>query len=211
MATCMLCSSWVADDQAVCPHCGGAVDGPGGHGTGASPWDDPTRVDAPAPDAQVPSGGPFGAPAPDPTWGPPAAAPPAGGWGPGGAPPSGPPTYGAPTYGAPTYGAPTYGAPGYGPAAWGTPVAFRPAPPTCGMATTAFVVSLVSVVTATFCGVTILGAPVGAVLGHLALRRIAETGEGGRGLALAGVIIGWIGTALILIGVAVLVGLVVAA
>ncbi len=34
----------------------------------------------------------------------------------------------------------------------------------------------------------------GAVLGHITLRQIAQTGEGGRPLAVAAVIIGWIGT-----------------
>ncbi len=34
----------------------------------------------------------------------------------------------------------------------------------------------------------------GAVLGHLTLRQIAQTGEPGRGIALAAIIIGWIGT-----------------
>lgn len=34
----------------------------------------------------------------------------------------------------------------------------------------------------------------GAVLGHITLRQIAQTGEPGRGLALAATIIGWLGT-----------------
>lgn len=34
----------------------------------------------------------------------------------------------------------------------------------------------------------------GAVLGHITLRQIAQTGESGRGMALAATIIGWIGT-----------------
>lgn len=34
----------------------------------------------------------------------------------------------------------------------------------------------------------------GAVLGHLTLRQIDQTGEPGRGIALAATIIGWIGT-----------------
>jgi hypothetical protein len=34
----------------------------------------------------------------------------------------------------------------------------------------------------------------GAVLGHLTLRQIAQTGEPGRGMALAATIIGWVGT-----------------
>jgi len=34
----------------------------------------------------------------------------------------------------------------------------------------------------------------GAVLGHITLRQIDQNGESGRGLALAAVIIGWVGT-----------------
>lgn len=35
----------------------------------------------------------------------------------------------------------------------------------------------------------------GAVLGHITLRQIAHNGSGGRGLAMAATIIGWVGTA----------------
>ena len=34
----------------------------------------------------------------------------------------------------------------------------------------------------------------GAVLGHITLRQLAQTGEPGRGMALAATIIGWVGT-----------------
>jgi Sec-independent protein secretion pathway component TatC len=37
---------------------------------------------------------------------------------------------------------------------------------------------------------------VGAILGHVAMGQIKKTGEQGRGIALAGVIIGWVFTAL---------------
>ncbi|MFT4232181.1 MAG: DUF4190 domain-containing protein [Leucobacter sp.] len=37
---------------------------------------------------------------------------------------------------------------------------------------------------------------VGVICGHIALKQIAQSGEGGRGLALAGLIIGYIGLAL---------------
>ena len=36
----------------------------------------------------------------------------------------------------------------------------------------------------------------GAVLGHITLRQIAQTGESGRGMALVATIIGWVGTLL---------------
>ena len=44
--------------------------------------------------------------------------------------------------------------------------------------------------------VTLITAPVGAVLGHMARKQIRETGEEGDGLALAGIIVGWIITGL---------------
>ena len=40
----------------------------------------------------------------------------------------------------------------------------------------------------------------GAVLGHVAMGQIKKTGEQGRGLALAGVLIGWVLTALSVLG-----------
>ena len=36
---------------------------------------------------------------------------------------------------------------------------------------------------------------VGAILGHFALRQIKQRGQGGRGLAIAGVAVGWVTTA----------------
>jgi hypothetical protein len=38
--------------------------------------------------------------------------------------------------------------------------------------------------------------PIGALLGHIARRRIRRTGEAGDGLAVAGIVIGWLGVAL---------------
>ncbi|WP_338037137.1 DUF4190 domain-containing protein [Natronosporangium hydrolyticum] len=37
---------------------------------------------------------------------------------------------------------------------------------------------------------------VGAILGHVGLKQCRERGEGGRGMALTGVIVGWIGAGL---------------
>jgi hypothetical protein len=45
-------------------------------------------------------------------------------------------------------------------------------------------------------GASALVAPVGAILGHVARRRIRAVGAGGQGMALAGIIIGWVATAL---------------
>ncbi|MBO9553462.1 DUF4190 domain-containing protein [Cellulomonas sp.] len=98
---------------------------------------------------------------------------------------------GAPTYGGvPGYG----GAPGYV-SGYGTE-----APGTDGLAIASLVTSVG--------GFVILGAlpsPVGLGLGIASLRRIRRTGAGGRGLAIAGVVVGGIGT-LVLVG-AIAVGL----
>ena len=40
------------------------------------------------------------------------------------------------------------------------------------------------------------GSIAGTVLGHISLRQIPKTGEKGRGLALAGTIVGWVGIGL---------------
>jgi hypothetical protein len=48
--------------------------------------------------------------------------------------------------------------------------------------------------------VTCISAPVGAILGHVARRQIRERGEGGDGMALAGIVVGWILTALGIVG-----------
>lgn len=56
-------------------------------------------------------------------------------------------------------------------------------PPTNGFAITALVSSLVV-------------APLGIIFGHLALRQIRRTGEGGRGLAIGGLVIGYVATTL---------------
>jgi hypothetical protein len=96
--------------------------------------------------------------------------------------------YADPSSGAPSYPASPAGYPaspaGYPAYGYGTPVAAAPA--TNGMAIASLVCSLVGLVT---CGVTAL---IGAILGHIARRQIRERGEGGDGMALAGIIVGWI-------------------
>ncbi len=82
---------------------------------------------------------------------------------------------------------------------------FPPAPPaTNGMAIASLVVSILSL---TAClGVTGF---IGAILGHISKRQIKDTNEQGGGLATAGIIIGWLGTALFLIGVGLFLALIV--
>jgi hypothetical protein len=107
----------------------------------------------------------------------------------------GQPGYGQPGYGQqgygqvhgqPGYGQQPYGQQAYGQPAYGQPVGYAPPPqfgrPTNTMAILALVMAFVF-------------APAGLVLGILARKQIARTGEEGDGLALAGMIIGGLFTA----------------
>jgi hypothetical protein len=97
----------------------------------------------------------------------------------------GPPPPGQPQYGQP--GQPAYqsGYPGQPP---GYPTG-QPAATTNTMAIVSLVLSLAGLL-------TWITAPVGAVLGHIARRQIRERGEQGEGMAMAGIIAGWIITGL---------------
>jgi hypothetical protein len=118
-----------------------------------------------------------GAPPPDPGYGPPVDA-----YQPPGA-------YGQGAGYAP-YGAP-YAAP---------PYAYPAGRGTNGLAIASLVCSLGGFVTC-------ISAPVGIVLGHMARRQIRESGEDGAGLATAGLVIGYVFTALGALLLAVYVGL----
>lgn len=48
--------------------------------------------------------------------------------------------------------------------------------------------------------ITIISAPIGAILGHMARRQIRETGEEGDTFALIGIIVGWVLTGLAVLG-----------
>lgn len=75
-----------------------------------------------------------------------------------------------------------------------------------GMAIASMVVSIVGVLG--LCGYGLGGwiGLIGAILGHVARRQIRERGESGDGMALAGIIIGWIATAIALIATVIIVG-----
>jgi hypothetical protein len=106
----------------------------------------------------------------------------------------------SPGYAVPPGSPPAYpGYPGYG---YGTPMPV--AAPNNPMAIVSLVLSLVGIA----CGLT---APVGAILGHVARRQIRQRGEGGAGMALAGIIVGWIVTGLYLIYIAFLIVMIVIA
>jgi hypothetical protein len=91
--------------------------------------------------------------------------------------------------------------PGYG---YGQPVAVAPTQSTNGLAIASLIVSLAGLFT---CGLTSL---VGAILGHVARKQIRERGEGGDGLALGGIISGWIIFGLAAIGLVIYLVLIVA-
>ena len=117
------------------------------------------------------------------------------------APPQPPAPPVAPGYGAPTgapYGQPSappysqstppYGQPPVSP--YGQQYAYATAqPPQNSMALVSMILSLVGLL-------TVITAPIGAILGHVAMNQIKQTGESGEGMAKAGIIIGWIVTGL---------------
>ena len=99
-----------------------------------------------------------------------------------------PPAYGQP---APAYGetAPAYGQPA---TAYGQPPAAK--------TNTLAIISLI----ASIAGIVILwgiGSIAGVICGHISLSQIKKTGEQGRGMAIAGLVIGYAGIVLAIIGI----------
>ena len=99
--------------------------------------------------------------------------------------------------------------PGYDCGNPGSPYAYPPPPmypphrpQTEGLAIASLVVSCASVPGLCLWSVGGLLGLVGAILGHVARRRIRTSGAGGAGLALAGIIVGWIITGLSALGIA---------
>src|SRR5882757_8770864 len=78
---------------------------------------------------------------------------------------------------------------------WNTGSPYARVPTTNGMAIAALVGALVF-------------APLGIILGHIARSQIKRTGEGGRGMATAGLIIGYVVTALSIVGALIAIALV---
>ena len=103
-----------------------------------------------------------------------------------GAAPDAPAAYAPPAYSAPGYGAPGYGAP-TGQDKWN-------------------VLAIISLVSAFF-----FVSLASVICGHIALSQIKKTGERGRGLAIAGVVLGYLGLVAGLIAAIVFVVVIVAA
>ena len=106
-----------------------------------------------------------------------------------------PPAYGQQQNAPQSYGqAPSYAASAYGAApAYG---AYAATPKTNGLAIVSLVSSLVGIFIIPF-----IGSIVGIITGHMALGQIKRTGENGRGLALAGTIVGYVGIAFAILGI----------
>ncbi|GAA5204288.1 DUF4190 domain-containing protein [Microbacterium jejuense] len=153
----------------------------------------------------VPPAPPAAQPAAQPGAYPPPAAEPAAPAQPGAYPPPAqgaypPPAYGAPAAPAPYGTAPAYGAapgyaatpgyaaaPGYG---YGAPAKTN----------TLAIVSLIASI-ASFVILPLVGSIVGVITGHMSLKQLKTSGEQGRGMALAGTIVGWVGLGLTILGV----------
>jgi hypothetical protein len=85
------------------------------------------------------------------------------------------------------------------PYAYGYPYQLPPPRRTNGLSIASMVVSIVGV--AGLCGwgpLSVFVSPVGAILGHVAQRQIKISGDSGSGMAIAGIIVGWIGFVLAL-------------
>jgi hypothetical protein len=84
------------------------------------------------------------------------------------------------------------GAPGFAPSYPGMPMGYPPPRRTNGLAIASLACSIFGV----FCCLTALP---GVVMGHIAMSQIKRSGEDGKGLALAGLIIGYVAMAIVVI------------
>ena len=109
--------------------------------------------------------------------------------------------YGQPAYSQPQYGQAPYGSTGYGqppqqggyPAPYGAPVGYPYAPPqrTNGMAIASMVLGILWIYW--------IGSILALIFGYIARNQIRERGEGGAGMAMAGIVLGWIGVGFLII------------
>ncbi len=179
--------------------------------SGAQPYDDsvpPVPAAPPVPPAVAGNGASYDAapytppPAPQydtggyaqasepPAYAPPAYAPPTYPTSPYATAPTSP--YGAAPAAAPAPYGGQYGAPAAAPYGYG---AYAPPRRTNGLAVASMVLSILG-----FLWILPLVGPIaGAIMGHLSLGQIKRSGEAGRGMALAGVIVGWAGLGLLVL------------
>lgn len=111
--------------------------------------------------------------------------------------------YGQPAYGQQAYGQQAYGQPAYG-QAYGQQYGYTAAPKTNLLA----ILSLIASIVGFIMFLPVIGQIAGVIMGHISLKQIKTTGERGHGMALAGLLIGYISLGLIvlfIIGISILV------
>ncbi|MBV1849237.1 DUF4190 domain-containing protein [Catellatospora tritici] len=113
-------------------------------------------------------------------------------------PPASDSPYAAPSSGSPYQQPPVSGQPyGQQPYQQQQPYGGQPgypvARPQNSMALIAMILAIAGIL-------TFITAPIGAILGHMALKQVRQTGEEGEGMAKAGIIVGWILTGLWTLG-----------
>lgn len=128
---------------------------------------------------------PYGAPATPPAYGTPPQAPPY----------AAPGAYPAPAYPAPAYQPPAYPAPGYQGGAQQYYGGYGP------RTNTLSIIAMIASILGFIWILPFIGSLAGAIMGHISLGQIKKSGEKGRGMALAGVIVGWAGLGLIILAV----------
>ena len=103
--------------------------------------------------------------------------------------------YGAPAQSAPYGGYPVQTTPGAAPV-YGYGGGYASARRTNGLSIASLVLSIVGLLWI----LPFVGSVAGAIMGHISLNQIKRTGDNGRGMALAGIIVGWAGVGLFVIG-----------
>jgi hypothetical protein len=109
----------------------------------------------------------------------------------------GQPQYGQPQYPQPQYPQPQYAQPGYGqqpgyPQQYGAPVGYPYASQkTNGLAIAAMVLGILWIYW--------IGSVLALVFGYIARKQIQERGEGGAGMAVAGIVLGWVGLGILVL------------
>jgi hypothetical protein len=97
-----------------------------------------------------------------------------------------PPPYGQPPYGAP-YGQQPYGQPPYAPQPYG--YGYPPPRRTNGLAIASMVLGIVWLYW--------IGSVLALVFGYVARKQIRERGDAGGGMAVAGIVLGWVGVGIL--------------
>ncbi|HWU23490.1 MAG TPA: DUF4190 domain-containing protein [Nocardioides sp.] len=95
--------------------------------------------------------------------------------------------------------------PPYGSQPYGGPPLYQAPRPTNSLAMASMVTSVVAAVGTLLCCLPGLFGIAGAVMGHVAKGQIRARGDQGDGLALAGIIVGWVTAALSVVGIVVVV------